>query len=149
MEGTNSSYDLIVIGGGPAGLSAAIYGGRAKLRTLLINKGAIGGMADTTREIVNYPGYINVGGPDLMSDFRKHAENLFDHETLPGMTDHRMTLQIINSPDIQKSMKQPGIPDINLWGFDQSLLNIGIVRFKTPDNKSLLQNIQIMLNCWC
>ena len=75
MEDTNNSYDLIVIGGGPAGLSAAIYGGRAKLRTLLINKGAIGGMADTTREIVNYPGYINVSGPDLMSDFRKHAEN--------------------------------------------------------------------------
>jgi thioredoxin reductase (NADPH) len=75
MQDTNNSYDLIVIGGGPAGLSAAIYGGRAKLRTLLINKGAIGGMADTTREIVNYPGYINVSGPDLMSDFRKHAEN--------------------------------------------------------------------------
>jgi thioredoxin reductase (NADPH) len=75
MQDTNNSYDLIVIGGGPAGLSAAIYGGRAKLRTLLINKGAIGGMADTTREIVNYPGYINVSGPDLMSDFKKHAEN--------------------------------------------------------------------------
>jgi thioredoxin reductase (NADPH) len=75
MEGTNNSYDLIVIGGGPAGLSAAIYGGRAKLRTLLINKGAMGGMVDTTREIVNYPGYINVSGPDLMSDFKKHAEN--------------------------------------------------------------------------
>jgi thioredoxin reductase (NADPH) len=74
MEDTNNSYDLIVIGGGPAGLSAAIYGGRAKLRTLLINKGMIGGMVDTTREIVNYPGYINVSGPDLMSDFRKHAE---------------------------------------------------------------------------
>jgi thioredoxin reductase (NADPH) len=75
MEDTNNSYDLIIIGGGPAGLSAAIYGGRAKLSTLLINKGAIGGMADATREIVNYPGYINVSGPDLMNDFKKHAEN--------------------------------------------------------------------------
>ncbi|MDR3588148.1 MAG: FAD-dependent oxidoreductase [Negativicutes bacterium] len=75
MKDTNHSYDLIIIGGGPAGLSAAIYGGRAKLRTLLINKGTLGGMADTTREIVNYPGYINVSGPDLMRDFKKHAES--------------------------------------------------------------------------
>ena len=75
MESANNSYDLIVIGGGPAGLSAAIYGGRAKLKTLLINKGTIGGMADTTREIVNYPGYINVSGPNLMSEFKKHAES--------------------------------------------------------------------------
>ncbi|TGE32868.1 FAD-dependent oxidoreductase [Desulfosporosinus sp. Sb-LF] len=68
-----NSYDLIIIGGGPSGLSAAIYGGRAKLRTLVINKGTIGGLADTTREIVNYPGYIQVSGPDLMKDFHKHA----------------------------------------------------------------------------
>lgn len=69
-----NSYDIIIIGGGPAGLSAAIYGGRAKLRTMVINKGAIGGLANTTREIVNYPGYIQVSGPDLMKDFKKHAE---------------------------------------------------------------------------
>lgn len=68
-------YDLIIIGGGPAGLSAAIYGGRAKLKTLIINKGTIGGMVDATREVVNYPGYISVSGPDLMSDFKKHAES--------------------------------------------------------------------------
>ena len=70
-----NSYDLIIIGGGPAGLSAAIYGGRAKLKTLVINKGTIGGLADTTREIVNYPGYKHVSGPDLMKDFQKHAES--------------------------------------------------------------------------
>ncbi|MEL7564831.1 MAG: thioredoxin-disulfide reductase [Dehalobacterium sp.] len=75
MEDANNSYDLIIIGGGPAGLSAAIYGGRAKLKTLLINKGTLGGMVDTTREIVNYPGTINVSGPDLMRDFVKHAES--------------------------------------------------------------------------
>lgn len=75
MEDPKDFYDLIVIGGGPAGLAAAIYGGRARLRTLLINKGTLGGMADNTREIVNYPGYINISGPDLMGDFRKHAES--------------------------------------------------------------------------
>ena len=75
MENTNNFYELIIIGGGPAGLSAAIYGGRAKLKTLLINKRTLGGMASTTREIVNYPGYIKVSGPDLMRDFKKHAES--------------------------------------------------------------------------
>lgn len=70
-----NAYDLIIIGGGPAGLAASIYGGRAKLKTLVINKGTIGGLVDTTREIVNYPGYINISGPDLMKDFHKHAES--------------------------------------------------------------------------
>ncbi|MDR2549533.1 MAG: FAD-dependent oxidoreductase [Desulfobulbus sp.] len=68
-------YDLLIIGGGPGGLAAAIYGGRAKLNTLVINKGAVGGLATTTREIVNYPGYVNVTGPDLMKDFKAHAES--------------------------------------------------------------------------
>ena len=75
VEAVANIYDLIIIGGGPAGLSAAIYGGRAKLKTLVINKGTIGGLADTTREIVNYPGYIQVSGPDLMKDFHKHAQS--------------------------------------------------------------------------
>ena len=69
------AYDLIIIGGGPAGLTAAIYGGRAKLRTLVINKGTVGGLVNTTREIVNYPGYRQISGPDLMKDFKKHAES--------------------------------------------------------------------------
>ncbi|KLU64105.1 thioredoxin reductase [Desulfosporosinus acididurans] len=70
-----NSYDLIIIGGGPAGLTAAIYGGRAKLKTLVINKGTVGGLVNTTREIVNYPGYGQVSGEDLMKDFKKHVES--------------------------------------------------------------------------
>lgn len=73
MESIKNSYDLIIIGGGPAGLTAAIYGGRAKLRTSIINKGTVGGLVNTTREIVNYPGYGKISGPELMKDFEKHA----------------------------------------------------------------------------
>ncbi|KUO62052.1 MAG: pyridine nucleotide-disulfide oxidoreductase [Gracilibacter sp. BRH_c7a] len=68
-------YDLVIIGAGPAGLSAAIYGGRAKLSTLVINKGRVGGLVNTTREIVNYPGYRQINGEGLMKDFKKHAES--------------------------------------------------------------------------
>jgi thioredoxin reductase (NADPH) len=75
MGDITSTYDLIIVGGGPAGLTAAIYGGRAKLKTLVINKGTVGGMVNTTREIVNYPGYGQISGEDLMKDFKKHAES--------------------------------------------------------------------------
>lgn len=75
MDDVTNSYDLIIIGGGPAGLSAAIYGGRGKLKTLVINKGVVGGLVNTTREIVNYPGYEQISGPELMKNFKKHAES--------------------------------------------------------------------------
>lgn len=70
-----SHYDLLIIGGGPGGLTAAIYGGRAKLKTLVINKGTIGGLVSTTREIVNWPGTTSATGPELMETFKAHAES--------------------------------------------------------------------------
>jgi thioredoxin reductase (NADPH) len=68
-------YDVVVIGGGPAGLTAAIYCGRAKLKTLLIEKALIGGLATYTNEIENYPGFPEgTGGLDLMNLFKKQAQ---------------------------------------------------------------------------
>lgn len=66
-------YDIVIIGGGPAGLAAAIYGGRAKLKTAVLEKGSVGGMAFTTREMVNYPGFKNSTGPDLTAAMADHA----------------------------------------------------------------------------
>ncbi len=68
------TYDLIIIGGGPAGLAAGIYGARSKLKTAILEKGAVGGLAFTTREIVNYPGYKFATGPELMKIMAAHAE---------------------------------------------------------------------------
>jgi len=68
------AYDLIIIGGGPAGLAAGVYGARAKLKTAILEKGAVGGLAFTTREIVNYPGFKATTGPDLMRNMADHAK---------------------------------------------------------------------------
>lgn len=67
-------YDLIIIGGGPAGLAAGIYAGRAKLKTLILEKEQIGGKIYTTREIVNYPSIEKTSGPELMKQMENHAK---------------------------------------------------------------------------
>jgi thioredoxin reductase (NADPH) len=69
-------YDLIIVGGGPAGMTAAIYGARAKMRTLLIEKARHGGQAATTEEVENWPGAGKTTGPELMAQFRSHTEHL-------------------------------------------------------------------------
>ncbi|MCX6742614.1 MAG: FAD-dependent oxidoreductase, partial [Candidatus Parcubacteria bacterium] len=67
-------YDLIIIGGGPAGLTAGIYASRRNLKNLIITKD-IGGQASTTNYVENYPGYEKVGGFELMQKFQKQAED--------------------------------------------------------------------------
>jgi len=66
-------YDLIIIGGGPAGLTAGIYAKRARLNTLLVEKGALGGQIAVTDVIENYPGFPSISGWELMERFEKHA----------------------------------------------------------------------------
>ncbi len=69
-------YDLIIIGGGPAGLSAAIYALRARLNIVLIEKTAVGGQISLTDNIENYPGFPSLSGIELMQKFEEHARGL-------------------------------------------------------------------------
>lgn len=67
--------DLIIIGGGPAGLTAGIYAGRAKLDVLLLERGMPGGLAATTEVIENYPGFPGgIAGPELMGQMLAQAQ---------------------------------------------------------------------------
>ncbi|OON99486.1 MAG: thioredoxin reductase [Epulopiscium sp. Nele67-Bin004] len=68
-------YDLVIVGGGSAGLAAGIYAGRAKMNVIIVEKAEWGGQVNTTAEILNYPGVIDTTGPHLMEEMRKQAAN--------------------------------------------------------------------------
>jgi thioredoxin reductase (NADPH) len=69
-------YDVLIIGGGPAGLTAGIYTSRARLSTLLIEKLGIGGQASITDRIENYPGFIGgISGPELVHNMGEQAKS--------------------------------------------------------------------------
>lgn len=71
----NNDYDVAIIGGGPAGLSAAIYAARGGLRTVLFEKALIGGQIVVTAEVENYPGFEgDVTGFDIIEKMQKQAE---------------------------------------------------------------------------
>lgn len=75
MEKKTEQFDVVIIGGGAAGLTAAIYCGRARLNTLVIEKALVGGLATYTNEIENYPGFPDGStGLGLMELFHKQAK---------------------------------------------------------------------------
>ena len=92
-------HDLIIIGGGPAGLTAGIYAMRAALKTVLIERGVFGGQVAITKEVENYPGFPNIGGFELCEKFLEHARS-YDLEILekevvatePGIEHHTVRL---------------------------------------------------------
>ncbi|MBQ2957328.1 MAG: FAD-dependent oxidoreductase [Clostridia bacterium] len=70
-------YDVMIIGGGPAGLTAGLYAARAGLKAVLLEQMFVGGQASTTDKLENYPGFPEgVGGPELMMQFEQQAVNM-------------------------------------------------------------------------
>lgn len=92
-------HDLIIVGGGPGGLTAGIYAQRAALKTMLIEKGLPGGQMATTDIIENWPGIPNITGQELADNFLNHAKaydlNILQKEVTavePGLKHHIVRL---------------------------------------------------------
>ena len=85
-KASRSHYDLIIVGAGPAGLTAAIYAAREGMDTLVIERGGVGGQAGSTERIDNYPGFAQgITGADLADRMREQAER-FGVELLVAQT---------------------------------------------------------------
>lgn len=71
---TETVYDVIIVGAGPAGMTAAVYTSRANMSTLLMERGQPGGQMANTEDIENYPGFDHILGPDLSVKMFEHAQ---------------------------------------------------------------------------
>jgi thioredoxin reductase (NADPH) len=100
-------HDVVIVGGGPGGLSAGIYAMRAALETILIEKGAAGGQVAISDAVENYPGFEHITGYELSQKFLQHAQSygmeIVQEEVVavePGLDFH--TVRLANG-DILKS----------------------------------------------
>ena len=104
-EVLNNLYDVVIVGGGPAGLTAGIYLARACYRVLIIEKEKFGGQITITSEVVNYPGVEKTSGKQLTDNMRKQAENFGAEFLLAEVKD------IDSSSDIKKVITSKGTFD--------------------------------------
>lgn len=141
IEGGKTMYDIIIIGSGPAGLSAAIYGQRAKLSVLVIEKQPMsGGQIINTYDVDNYPGLPGISGFDLATKMREHADALgadFVTEEVCSVElsgeekiirtdagEHRARTVIIATGAVHRKLSVPG---------EEALLGMGVSYCATCD----------------
>ncbi|RZN41686.1 MAG: thioredoxin-disulfide reductase [Methanosarcinales archaeon] len=94
-------YDLIIVGGGPAGVTAGIYAQRARLKTILLEKLGVGGQIILSDLVENYPGFQEISGFDLMQKFEAQAKTLgltIDDCEVTRVTD-KGEHKIVKTPD--------------------------------------------------
>lgn len=87
----NKHFDVIVLGGGPAGLTAGIYLGRARLKTLIVDSGSLGGQMIMTYAVANYPGVLEASGRDIAMTMKAQAKQ-FGCELLSNVEVSRIDL---------------------------------------------------------
>ena len=96
--------DLIIMGGGPAGLTAGLYAARARIDTVLIEKGMPGGQVMTTEWVENYPGFEDgLSGPDLSLKMKLQAEKFgltINHGTVTKVSLDGNTKKLKNNEEL-------------------------------------------------
>jgi thioredoxin reductase (NADPH) len=102
MSSNSTVYDTIIIGAGPAGLSAGLYASRGNLKTLILEKGIVGGQLQVTHEIENYPGMDHMTGPQI-SDAMETQTKRFGCEVITG--DPVISVDLESSPKVVKTAK--------------------------------------------
>ena len=129
--GNDTEYDIIIVGGGAAALAASIYAVRAMLKTLIIEKQAVGGQILYTGEIENYPGFPEpIGGPDLAQLYEKQALRFgveFEYDTVESLDvegevkrvicsdgEYRGKAVIIATGGEHNKLEVPG--EVEFWG---------------------------------
>ena len=89
-------YEIVLIGGGPAGLAAGLYAARARRKTVLLEKGVIGGQISLTELVENYPGVPSINGFDLAQTMLKQAES------------YGLETQFVETTALERDGKTPG-----------------------------------------
>lgn len=90
-------FDTVILGGGPAGFSAGIYAARGAVSTAIIDISMLGGQPSNYLELENYPGFLKVGGYDLMEKFEEHAD-LFGVEKFPMQ--EIVSVDLVSTPKV-------------------------------------------------
>ena len=111
-----NKYDVIIIGGGPAGLTAGIYLSRAKVKALILDAGTIGGQVVLTHEIANYPGIESISGYQLAKTMRKQAKKFG--------CDIKSNIKI-TSIELDKKQKEVTVNDKDTYFADAVILSTG------------------------
>ena len=137
-------YDTIIIGAGPAGMTAALYAARSNLKVALIEGGLPGGQMNNTSDIENYPGYANISGPELAEKMFEplenlgvehiygYVENVEDHGDFKTVMTDDQTYEtrtvIVATGSKHRPLGVPGEEELNSRGAffrDQDLLVVG------------------------
>lgn len=90
-------YDVVIIGAGPAGMTAAVYTSRANLSTLMLERGVPGGQMANTEEVENYPGYDHILGPELSTKMFDHSKKFgaeYAYGDVKEVIDHKQFKEI-------------------------------------------------------
>jgi len=84
-------YDVVIVGAGPAGMTAAVYASRANLKTVMLERGVPGGQMANTEDVKNFPGFDFITGPELSSKMFEHAQKFgaeYKYGDLQSVEDH-------------------------------------------------------------